>query len=235
MDDPFIRHKYMGLFLVFFTLIFFPTYLVWEVYLRQPQAVEELRVQRENKGISLFAQYCVTCHGKLGEGFIAPPLNREEIRTAEAEDLYKVISRGRGAMPAWLREEGGALDSEDIRSLIAFIQADPPRWAEVAGAIPTPTPCPEGQFCPTPTPEPPAVAGRRIFNSVCAVCHAFDGEGDIGPRLQDNEFVQSLTDEGLYAFLQVGRPDLGMPAWEGKFTDEEFSWIIAFLRSLQPQ
>lgn len=230
MDDPFIRHKYFGLFLLFLSLVFFPTYLVWELYFRQPQAVVELQEQREEKGLEIFAEFCVTCHGIKGEGFIGPPLNREEIRTAEAEDLFKVISRGRGAMPAWLREEGGALDSEDIRSLIALLQADPPRWGEVAAHIPTPTPFPPGF---TPTPEPPALAGQRIFNSVCAVCHAFDGTGDIGPALVDNSFIQSLNDEGLLAFIKAGRPDLGMPSWEGKFTEEEFARIIAFLRTLQ--
>lgn len=232
MQDPFLRHKYIGLFLLFVTLFFFPTYLVWEIYFRQPQAVERLEEERVERGLRIFAQYCVLCHGDRGQGFIGLPLDTDPIRKTSEENLFKVISRGRGAMPAWLKEEGGALDAEEIRSLIAFLKEEPPRWHEVVAFVPTPTPFPPGF---TPTPESPQLAGQRIFNNVCAVCHAFNGAGDIGPRLQDNTFVQSRSDEELIAFLHVGRPDSGMPAWEGRIPDEDLRKIIAFLRTLQPE
>jgi mono/diheme cytochrome c family protein len=94
------------------------------------------------KGQTIYAQYCIQCHGPRGEGCIGPALNRAAWRpltndgqkNAAFDDgshdfIKKVVSRGRASnqpgvqMPAWLNTEGGALNDEEIESVIAFVQS----------------------------------------------------------------------------------------------------------------
>jgi len=93
------------------------------------------------QGKALYAQYCISCHGPLGEGCIGPALNRSAWRpytdsgqTNAAFDpgshdfIKKVVQRGRPSnqpgimMPSWSTSEGGPLNDQAIEQIIAFIQ-----------------------------------------------------------------------------------------------------------------
>src|SRR5712692_1799648 len=112
-----------------------PVYIVYDLFLRQPQKVEALRDEYVDKGSYLFAaNQCFTCHGYNGEGGIGLPLNKTaDINAREAKEpfIIKTISRGRRGtqMPVWLKEEGGPLDIEDIKALREFI-LDGTHWGE---------------------------------------------------------------------------------------------------------
>jgi mono/diheme cytochrome c family protein len=91
-------------------------------------------------GKHLYAQYCIQCHGPLGEGCIGPALNRVAWRPeinglpnpdyddAAHDFMKKIIERGRASnqpgqqMPAWSVNEAGSLDAQKIEEIIAFIQ-----------------------------------------------------------------------------------------------------------------
>jgi mono/diheme cytochrome c family protein len=100
------------------------------------------------EGQHLYAQYCIQCHGPVGEGCIGPALNRPDWRPVingepnpgfdeASEDLiYKTIERGRASnqpgvqMPGWsVREGTGSLTDQQIDDLVAFIQYG--TWEEV--------------------------------------------------------------------------------------------------------
>ena len=93
------------------------------------------------RGKHLYAQYCIQCHGPLGEGCIGPALNRATWRPVLANgatnpdwdpatyDLMKrTIVRGRASnqpgiqMPAWSIRENGSLNDAEIEQVITFIQ-----------------------------------------------------------------------------------------------------------------
>lgn len=93
------------------------------------------------KGKTIYAQYCIQCHGPKGEGCIGPALNRAtwrpELENGDANPAYddgahdlmkRTIERGRAAnqpgiqMPAWSTKEGQALNDQEIEDVIAFIQ-----------------------------------------------------------------------------------------------------------------
>jgi mono/diheme cytochrome c family protein len=95
-----------------------------------------------SKGQTIYASYCITCHGPRGEGCIGPALNRPAWRPLTDDGLKnpayddgshdfikKVVQRGRASnqpgiqMPAWSNTEGGSLNDEDIENVIAFIQS----------------------------------------------------------------------------------------------------------------
>jgi mono/diheme cytochrome c family protein len=93
------------------------------------------------QGKALYAQYCITCHGPLGEGCIGPALNRVTWRpylpdgevnpafdTGSHDFMKKTIQRGRASnqpgimMPMWSTAEGGPLNDQAIEQIISFIQ-----------------------------------------------------------------------------------------------------------------
>jgi mono/diheme cytochrome c family protein len=93
------------------------------------------------RGKHIYAQYCIQCHGPLGEGCIGPALNRVAWRPVQENgapnadwdpatyDLIKrTIVRGRASnqpgivMPAWSIQEGGSLNDAEIEQVITFIQ-----------------------------------------------------------------------------------------------------------------
>lgn len=89
------------------------------------------------------------------------------------------------------------------------------------------------------------VLGEAVFASTCATCHGPTGEGieGLGPALIDNEFLQSMTDAELVAFIEAGRgaadPDnttgIAMPPKGGNpsLTDQDLVDVVAYLRTLR--
>lgn len=97
--------------------------------------------QDATRGKRLFAQYCIQCHGPLGEGCIGPALNRQAWRpmlengapnpdydVATRDFIKRTLVRGRASnqpgiqMPAWSVQEGGALNDSELEQLVTFIE-----------------------------------------------------------------------------------------------------------------
>lgn len=93
--------------------------------------------------------------------------------------------------------------------------------------------------------DPQAVsAGDMVYHSLCMACHGFNGEGiqGLGKSLVGSEFVNSLSDEELTAFIIKGRdvsdplnttgiimpPRGGNPA----LSDQDVAHSVAYIRSL---
>lgn len=87
--------------------------------------------------------------------------------------------------------------------------------------------------------------GRQLFSGTCALCHGPAGHGvqGLGKDVTRSEFVASLTDGGLVAFIRRGRDandpynttKVPMPPSGGnpQFTDQDLASIVVFLRGLQ--
>ena len=88
-------------------------------------------------------------------------------------------------------------------------------------------------------------AGSELYGTTCAICHGPDAEGValLGKDLHDNEFVSSLSDAELVAFLAEGRlathplneRRVAMPPRGGNpsLSDEDLGSIADYLRSIQ--
>lgn len=73
--------------------------------------------------------------------------------------------------------------------------------------------------------------GARLFRWYnCNGCHA-NGGGGMGPALIDDEWRYGSEMEQLYGTIAQGRPN-GMPAFQGKATDEQIWELAAYVRSL---
>jgi len=161
---------------------------------------------------ALYAARCAGCHGPDGKLGPAPPLN-DPLFLAIVPDaeLLRVISEGRAVtpgqkspMPAFARDRGGPLTSEQVQVVAKGIKA---RWGGVA-----------------PTGEPPPYLppqetgdknrGAKLFALACAACHGDLGHGDEqAGAVNDSAFLALISDQTLRRVVITGRGDLGMPVY----------------------
>lgn len=80
----------------------------------------------------------------------------------------------------------------------------------------------------------PAVqeAGKSVYGSYCAACHAPDGGGLIGPNLTDNYALHGGTPADIYHVVDVGVLDKGMPPWGKSLKPEQLRSVVAYVVSL---
>jgi len=88
------------------------------------------------------------------------------------------------------------------------------------------------------------VKGEQLFKGTCAACHGPDARGlpGLGKNLRTSEFVHSLSDAELVAFVEKGRDTsdpmnttgIAMPPRGGnpKFSEQDLYDIVAYLRTL---
>jgi mono/diheme cytochrome c family protein len=63
--------------------------------------------------------------------------------------------------------------------------------------------------------------GRDVFKRACAGCHGSEGQGGKNGEqpvgaINDRAFLALISDQALRRYAITGRPDLGMPAFDGK-------------------
>lgn len=98
---------------------------------REPSRLDDAsaaqRTAALQRGMDLYAFHCAECHGSRGQGEVqedATTLNDDYMRSQDAVWLYKAIERGRDDtdMAAFHIDEGGALNRQQIESLITVIR-----------------------------------------------------------------------------------------------------------------
>lgn len=85
--------------------------------------------------------------------------------------------------------------------------------------------------------EESLLRGGELFVENCASCHGANGEGLVGPALNDKHFLEEASDGVLFATIQIGRPNTTMPAWGqaygGALTDQDIYAIVSFIRAFE--
>ena len=82
-----------------------------------------------------------------------------------------------------------------------------------------------------------AAQGRSLFNQYCAHCHAPNAISPDPPkdlRRLGIRYAEKMP-EVFYFTVTHGRPDKGMPNWQGILPDETLWTIFTFLQSVQSQ
>jgi mono/diheme cytochrome c family protein len=216
---------------------------------------------------ALYRTHCAGCHGADGKLGPAPPLN-DPLFLALVPDaeLLRVIREGRAVtptqktpMPAFSLGAGGSLSparAEVWARLKEEAHADPrqqgrltPEQVRVlAGGIKKRWGPPASPPASAPPYLSPAGAsggkkeeGARVFARACAGCHGDQGEGgdDVG-AINDPAFLALVSDRELRRYAITGRPDFGMPPYDGKegrgrgfkpLTSGEIDGLVALLAS----
>lgn len=82
--------------------------------------------------------------------------------------------------------------------------------------------------------DPGAVsAGQEVFTQNCVVCHAANGEGNIGPNLTDPNWIHGGAPTDIYSSIYDGRLQNGMPAWGASLGGEAVQRVAAYVLSIR--
>jgi mono/diheme cytochrome c family protein len=80
--------------------------------------------------------------------------------------------------------------------------------------------------------------GRAIYNEQCVSCHGAQGEGGVGPALNNRTVLKNTLDSVFFSVIRSGVPSTQMPAWSvnfgGPLTDEDVRDVVAFIRAWEP-
>jgi len=199
--------RYIAVLVLVWALI-----ITWGVYLafegtRMARAEEEHYEDLVHRGMVTFAENCVVCHGAAGQGFVGPPLNREDLRGHPAEDkdtfefIVRTVRDGRPgtttprwerlvtgewasytAMPTFGSVHGGPLNELYLRAVATFIMMGD--WNEVSAHIPAPDIPEDREVLLSRLPDARGLtpeenrAAKEIFANVgCMACHSMNGIG----------------------------------------------------------
>jgi mono/diheme cytochrome c family protein len=195
---------------------------------------------------ALYATHCAGCHGADGKLGPAPPLNDPIFLAIVPDaELHRVIGEGRAVTPAqktpmpafglgrgasmteaqvkaWdeLKEEthAGARQQGPLTAAQVKVLADgiKKRWGP-----PAPAPAEVPSYLAPAGAGGNKDEGARVFARACAGCHGSQGRGGMdGERrvgaINNQAFLALISDQALRRYAITGRPDLGMPAYDGK-------------------
>lgn len=77
--------------------------------------------------------------------------------------------------------------------------------------------------------------GEELYRENCIPCHGENGEGLIGPALNNKVLLEEASNRILFAAIDAGRPGTTMPAWGqeqgGPLTQEGVDSIVDFIRA----
>ena len=80
--------------------------------------------------------------------------------------------------------------------------------------------------------------GQEFYEQQCAACHGADGEGGLGPALNDRQLLKGTLNDVFFSVIRSGVPNTQMPAWSvdfgGPLTDEDIRDVVAFVRAWEP-
>ncbi len=209
---------------------------------RIAESQAQLQLAQLDDAMTLYAQNCSVCHGLSGEGISAiPPLNNPALQTMAYDDLTKTIARGRfnTAMPAWSKEDGGALSDYQISELVGLVQAGD--WNATRDRVVNLGLAPLVPF--TTEPDPVLLAevanlpdgatlqtAITIFAANCVACHGADGLGSgIAPALNDPAVREKTADE-LTRTVTFGNAGTLMAGWNNALTTEEIAAMVTLVQ-----
>lgn len=82
------------------------------------------------------------------------------------------------------------------------------------------------------TEESRLLAGQGIFDKNCAVCHAKDGGGGVGPNLTDNYWIHGNSIADVFSTVKYGVPAKGMIPWQDQLSPAEIQEVSSYVLSL---
>ena len=76
------------------------------------------------------------------------------------------------------------------------------------------------------------LAGGEIFMKNCAVCHANDGGGGVGPNLTDDYWIHGNDISDVFKTVKYGVPAKGMIPWKDQLSAGEMQEVSSYILSL---
>jgi cytochrome c oxidase cbb3-type subunit 3 len=76
-------------------------------------------------------------------------------------------------------------------------------------------------------------AGKAIFSQYCAVCHAADGGGIVGPNLTDNHWLHGNDIKNIFGTIKYGVQGKGMKSWQQELSPVMMAQVASFIKTLE--
>lgn len=76
-------------------------------------------------------------------------------------------------------------------------------------------------------------AGKKIFTSTCAACHAADGGGLVGPNLTDDYWIHGGKINDIFKTIKYGVPEKGMQPWKTTFSPMQIAQLTSYIKSIK--
>ncbi len=75
--------------------------------------------------------------------------------------------------------------------------------------------------------------GSKIFNANCAVCHAADGGGGVGPNLTDPYWIHGGDIKAIFSTIKYGVPAKGMIPWKDQLNPSQMQKVASYIMTLK--
>lgn len=75
--------------------------------------------------------------------------------------------------------------------------------------------------------------GATIFSKNCAVCHAADGGGGVGPNLTDKYWLHGGDIKAVFSTIKYGVPAKGMIPWKDQLNPADMQKVASYILTLQ--
>jgi cytochrome c oxidase cbb3-type subunit 3 len=75
--------------------------------------------------------------------------------------------------------------------------------------------------------------GAKLYASLCATCHASEGQGLVGPNLTDAYWIHGGSFKEIFSTIKYGVPEKGMIAWKSQLSPTQIQNISSFIVSIK--
>jgi cytochrome c oxidase cbb3-type subunit 3 len=76
-------------------------------------------------------------------------------------------------------------------------------------------------------------AGKTLFETNCAACHAADGGGGVGPNLTDEYWLHGGSIKEVFTVVKYGVIEKGMIPWQDQLSPEEIQQVSSYILTLK--
>ncbi|MBN7812360.1 c-type cytochrome [Algoriphagus sp. H41] len=76
-------------------------------------------------------------------------------------------------------------------------------------------------------------AGKTLFETNCAACHAADGGGGVGPNLTDEYWLHGGSIKEVFTVVKYGVIEKGMIPWQDQLSPEEMQQVASYILTLK--
>ncbi len=76
-------------------------------------------------------------------------------------------------------------------------------------------------------------AGKTLFETNCAACHAADGGGGVGPNLTDDYWIHGGSIKEVFVVVKFGVIEKGMIPWQDQLSPEEMQQVSSYILTLK--
>lgn len=76
-------------------------------------------------------------------------------------------------------------------------------------------------------------AGKKIFETSCAVCHKADLGGQVGPNLTDAYWIHGGSINDVFKVIKYGAQEKGMMPWKDEYSPQQIAQVASYILSMQ--